>query len=207
MQRKKCCYCEAYIPEEGHLKAVEHFRPQSVYSNLMNDWPNLLLACAQCNGKKSDKFPRQLPDGTNVIRDKSGRRTRTLLINPSDDEEVDPEDHLDFVVSYKELAILGLIRPKNGSRRGDATIQTTGLFKSFHTARHKKLIQRLQILLVEMDRANDQNDQMHLQELKRRFRSELSAGSEFAAVARTFAREHQLDQLFGIDIPVGWNTA
>ena len=57
MQHMKCCYCECRIPQDGHLKAVEHFRPKSVYQELKNEWSNLLLACAQCNGKKRDKLP------------------------------------------------------------------------------------------------------------------------------------------------------
>ena len=51
MQYYKCCYCEMPIPSRGHLKAVEHFEPKSVFKLKTNDWNNLLLACAQCNGK------------------------------------------------------------------------------------------------------------------------------------------------------------
>ncbi len=57
MQHGKCCYCERRLPETGHLKAVEHFRPKSVFPELRNEWRNLLLACSQCNGQKADKFP------------------------------------------------------------------------------------------------------------------------------------------------------
>ena len=60
MQKEKCCYCEQLIPKKGHIKAVEHFHPKSVYKHMRNDWKNLLLVCAQCNGKKSDKFPVRL---------------------------------------------------------------------------------------------------------------------------------------------------
>lgn len=56
MQHGKCCYCEQKIPKEGHQKAVEHFKPKSIFKYFINDWDNLLLACPQCNGKKSDKF-------------------------------------------------------------------------------------------------------------------------------------------------------
>ncbi|MCH7591776.1 MAG: HNH endonuclease, partial [Planctomycetes bacterium] len=57
MQRHKCCYCESVIPELGHAKAIEHFRPQALFPSKRNEWKNLLLACAQCNGLKSDEFP------------------------------------------------------------------------------------------------------------------------------------------------------
>ncbi len=48
----KCCYCEtAFVKGE-----IEHFRPQSKYSWLKNDWENLLLSCTDCNRHKSNKF-------------------------------------------------------------------------------------------------------------------------------------------------------
>ena len=207
MQHRKCCYCEAYIPEEGHLKAVEHFRPQSVYRNLMNDWPNLLLACAQCNGKKSDKFPTELADGTKVVRSKPGRRARPLLIDPSNDR-VDPEDHLDFAVDIKnESEILGLIRPKNDSKRGEATIRTTGLADSFHTMRHKNHIRAWLWDLLVMDQAKERGDQTQLEQFRQKFRSTLSAANEFAAIARAFAREYQLVNRFRVEISASWNAA
>ena len=68
MQKQKCCYCEQLIPPDGHGKAVEHFHPQSIFKSRRNDWPNLLLACPQCNGKKSNKFPVMLTSNVDEVK-------------------------------------------------------------------------------------------------------------------------------------------
>ena len=72
MQHGKCCYCEAYIPDWGTGKQVEHFRPQSAFRALINEWSNLLLACATCNSSKGDAFPTALDwTGTPFLLDPS----------------------------------------------------------------------------------------------------------------------------------------
>jgi len=50
MQHGKCAYCEMKLPLEGHQKTVDHFRPKGKFKSRVNDWKNLLLVCAQCNG-------------------------------------------------------------------------------------------------------------------------------------------------------------
>ena len=50
----KCAYCEKKIIEGGE---IDHYRPQSLYQWLINDWTNLLPACSVCNKKKSNNFP------------------------------------------------------------------------------------------------------------------------------------------------------
>ena len=66
MQHGKCCYCEIDLPKKGHLKAVEHFAPKSIFKGLRNEWENLLLACSLCNGEKSNKYSVILSDKENV---------------------------------------------------------------------------------------------------------------------------------------------
>src|SRR5258708_29176396 len=98
MQRNKCCYCEQLIPVEGHSKAVEHFRPQSIFKYSRNAWRNLLLACSQCNGKKSDKFPIMLTNDENELKVIYLKRQGTgepALMDPSH-RTTNPEKHLDY---------------------------------------------------------------------------------------------------------------
>ena len=92
MQHEKCCYCEGYIPVSGAAKEVEHFRPQSKFLDLVNDWNNLLLACRACNNKKRANFP------TTTSGD-------PLLLDPSD-PLTDPQDHIEFVLDPNERARL-----------------------------------------------------------------------------------------------------
>ena len=123
MQHKKCCYCEQHLPEEGHLKAVEHFRPKSVFKDLINRWENLLLSCPQCNGKKRERFP--------VFSNKSGKSEIVYVSEPTDETPaviepaaIDPEEHIDFDFSGIETDdAFGIIMEKNGSILGRTTIE------------------------------------------------------------------------------------
>jgi len=209
MQHEKCCYCEQNIPGEGHLKAVEHFRPKSVYKGLRNDWENLLLACAQCNGKKSDRFPTELTDDSGeakVLYQKRDSRRRALIIDPSGCT-IDPEDHIDFVVDDREETY-GLCRPKNNSRLGKKTVHAIGLYRTYYTNRRRSF--HCDVLLpawLSLLKAERQKDQRMLAICKNQFAMLLSAEGEFAAYARGFARDRRVHERFGIRIPAGAELA
>ena len=47
-----CAYCERPCPGE-----TDHFRPKSVFPELVYEWRNWLLACTPCNRAKGDKWP------------------------------------------------------------------------------------------------------------------------------------------------------
>ncbi len=203
MQLEKCCYCEQRIPDEGHQKAVEHFRPKSIFKGLKNNWVNLLLACSQCNGEKSDKFPIQLIDKSNetkVIYLRHNSSESPLLIDPSD-PQLDPEDHIDFLVDDREEHC-GLIIAKDNSQRGTVTINTIGLHKKFYT--NKRQIFLIDILLGKyllMMQAMKSKNENTLNSLKIELENLMSAGHEFAAFARAFAKHKRLDERFGLQIP------
>lgn len=63
-----CSYCEDQITVG---LAVEHILPRKHFPALKTKWENLLLACAKCNGKKSDNYHRAnniyLPDRDNTF--------------------------------------------------------------------------------------------------------------------------------------------
>ena len=130
MQYGKCCYCELEISDEGHGKAVEHFAPKAVFEGRRNDWENLLLACAQCNGKKSDDFPVEMltdeldePKVMYLTKPTSGT---PLVINPSD-PSIDPEAHLDFVLDDTNRSDYGLIYAKAKSKMADIRFKCSDL--------------------------------------------------------------------------------
>jgi len=208
MQRKKCCYCESSIPESGHLKAVEHFWPQSTYKRRKNDWKNLLLACAQCNGRKSNKFPVELTNDSDLPKVVYQKREngKALILDPSD-PDIDPEDHIDFVVGL-EAADLGIPMEKNHSPNGRTTIETVGLDASFHVMRRRGFFsETLMPAFLAVFRAKDQDDDAMLMAAKLNLLNLLCASHEHAAFARAFARNLRVDERFGIPIPVGEQQA
>jgi uncharacterized protein (TIGR02646 family) len=208
MQHEQCCYCENKIPLKGHLKAVEHFKQKSVFKELTNDWDNLLLACAQCNGKKSDKFPLELfkindpegnPEGTVIYlkEAKDLKKGAPLLIDPSKE---DPEKHLDFVCDIAN-SDLGLIKTKGGSKKGDFTIKTIGLYDIFYTKIHRNYIgERLLPFLTMLTEAIDNNDIDTINFRKSEFTQITKANYKLAGLARSFVYNNRLDVNFGIRI-------
>lgn len=208
MQREKCCYCEQKIPPEGHSKAVEHFKPKSIFKYLRNDWRNLLLACPQCNGKKSDRFPVELTEEsgeTKVIYIKTESDAEPLIIDPSN-PRIDPEEHIDFIVDDRDDEY-GLIIARNNSKLGQQTIDVVGLYLKFYTDKRRNYyIKTLMQYYVTLLMARSQNNDAMVESYKDRFKMSMSAKEEFAAFARAFARDKQLDLRFGINIPVGAET-
>jgi len=203
MQHKKCCYCEQEIPEDGHLKAVEHFHPKSIYTGLRNDWKNLLLACAQCNGRKSNRFPIMLTDNANepkLVFLKKSDQGKPLLIDPSD-ESLDPEEHITFIVDDTRVEEYGLPTEKNNSERGRMTIDIVGLDGSFYFRKRRSWHRTLESLYLNLLEAKDQENQQQVLTYCDRFRQFMSAKKEFSAYTREFARHKGLDRNFGIAIP------
>ena len=190
MQYEKCCYCEQKVPEQGHGRAVEHYRPKSKgqYPHLKNVWENLLLACSMCNGKKSNRFPT----------DDQGN---PLVIDPSD-PDLDPEDHIDFIVDDTH-ALFGQILPKANSMIGSKTIETIGLYQEYY--RQMRMIHCKELFLNYLDIVSASDNASRRANIIK-FESLMSANSKFAAFARKFAREKQLDIKHRVRIPEGFEV-
>ncbi len=69
----RCMYCE-----DSKGTAIDHFWPKATYPDRAFVWANYVLACSECNNKKSKRFPL---DAQNL----------PLLLNPLEEE---PADHL-----------------------------------------------------------------------------------------------------------------
>ena len=209
MQHGKCCYCEHKIPDEGHSKAVEHFRPQSIFKYLRNDWKNLLLSCPQCNGKKSDKFPVELTSESNetkIVYHKNNTVKKPLIINPSD-PDIDPEDHIDFHVDIKNQEWCGIIKENNHSELGRSTINIIGLDRKYYTQQRKKLCIELLFIYCSFLEALELSHTGKIQFCKDKIEMMMSAASEYAAFVRSFARYYKMDNRpFNVKIPVGSET-
>ena len=203
MQAGKCCYCERKIPEKGQAKTVEHFKPKSKFKAQRNHWPNLLLACPQCNGKKADQFPWMPtinPDEVklNCIKrhSKKGKEV-PALIDPS--KKQNPEVHLNYYVDLmNDGPFAGQIFPRDESLYGKATISVIGLDQAFfHRLRraHFLTLVRTYVALLE---ANDQDGR---QAALLQFNNLISRGGVFAGLAREFARKVKLDLRYDLHIP------
>ena len=204
MQAGKCCYCERKIPEKGHAKAVEHFAPKSVFKAQRNHWPNLLLACSQCNGKKADQFPVMLTDNPNEVKliyVKKCSKEVPALIDPSS-KKINPEAHLDYRVNLKDGSLSGQIFPRAGSLQGEATISVIGLAQAFYHERRRSHFRKLLVqacLLLQQAKDNDNPAELNI--ARQSFQDLVSPSSEFAGLAREFAREMELDVGYGLQIP------
>ena len=54
MSNAKCCYCECKVGAGEREMHIEHFKPKSIYPDLVVTWDNLLPSCPHCNKEKSN---------------------------------------------------------------------------------------------------------------------------------------------------------
>lgn len=208
MQHGKCCYCERNITEEGYEKAVDHFRPKSIFPYLTNHWENLLLACPQCNGNKSNKFAvlnYDNPDAPMIEELNTPSGNIPAIIDPSN-QKIDPEDHIgfDFIGTIADKDF-GIMKAKDESMLGKVTIDTIKIDSDFFIRKRrshflKNIFLDFRNLLV----AKEENNEARLTSCKNAFLNHMSATGEFAAFVRAFARHEKLDQPpIGLKIPTG----
>ena len=128
-QHEKCCFCEKKQRDEWG--AVEHFRPKEGYKNkkgekpkkpgyywLGYDWANLYFVCSWCNtSHKGVLFPLEDPNSRAICHLDDLRKETPLLLDPGGRK--DPEKHITFEME--------LVKPKEGSKFGKATINVCGL--------------------------------------------------------------------------------
>ena len=174
-------------PAQNLCKNVEHFRPQSLFSNLRNDWNNLLLACATCNSFKSDSFPTRCGEGP-------------LLLDPSD-PDVDPEQHIEFIVreDQSDVGLTGMAVSRDGSDRGRISIKTFGLYDEHHIKKRAEFVDTLENaffeLITEFKKGRDgHGDTGRIDGLRHRIQNRMRDCHRYAGVARCFFRLWHLEQ-------------
>lgn len=196
MQHNKCSYCEAIIPSEGHAKAVEHIIPKTHFDELKNDWENLLLACSQCNGQKSDKYPVMILGkkcDVGVVKSNITTPLEALIIDPSKD---DPEQYLDY--DFGDGAVnsdAGIIMAKDNCDIGLTTIDAIDLCSKFYSDRRNRYFRHTVLKEIEVlaEAVSLKDDEM-LSRSKDRLNLMMSNKSEFAGFVRAFVREKRLDK-------------
>jgi len=206
MQHGKCCYCERSLPKKGHLKAVEHFAPKSKFKNLRNEWTNLLLACSQCNGKKSDKFPviispKDQENRYRVVHVTEEHPERVAVIDPS---KVDPEEHIEYEFDLRLLKI-GTIRERNKSELGKGTIDLVGLDNAYYTdARWKYYSLVIREFHIKLLMIHKSPNRLGFDAAKSTFEELMAPHNEFAGFTRAYARVMGLERdPINLDIPGG----
>ena len=202
MQREKCCYSECRLPNHGHGKNVEHFRPKDRFGWLKNDWENLLLVCPHCNGRQSNKFP------TMVCGDEELQGVVVDISTPEEGEPViidpcaeDPEEYLTYELDDTE-ELYGQILPMGACAKGMETIRVTAVDDDvFWRARHERLIGVLEVRYRNMlgHKKGGKDDALAAECSS--FQAFLDDDAVYAGLAREFARAKSLDSRFGLHIP------
>lgn len=147
----KCMYCEAAI-SHVNFGHIEHIKPKESFSELTFVWDNLGYACDRCNNSKGSKyFPR------------------TPLLDPYSE---DPAGHL--------LAYGPFVFCRDGSERGELTINEIDLNRAQLVELRANRITALQKALVAASRAGDPAvKESAIAQLK----SEAQSDKEFSLVA------------------------
>ena len=187
-QHQKCCFCERLIGTDGD---VEHFRPKQAYKQatgealkypayywLAYEWENLYLACTGCNQRhKQNLFPLQNPAERATNHKQSIDQEQPIFI---DFGKENPEEFIGFrgQVAY---AI-------EGNQRGKITIDS---LKLNDRALPESRLQKLQILrglnqvlLLAIQRPNDQEFQELAMEAKDTLKKAVLDSAEFTAATR-----------------------
>ena len=81
---KGCCaYCEGYYRDTS-FSHIDHFKPKSIYPNLMFDYNNMNLSCTICNQSKSDIDDDRLINPT-IDEPSKHLQYRTYMLYPLDE--------------------------------------------------------------------------------------------------------------------------
>ena len=193
MQHGKCCYCERPINKlPDREREVEHYFPRSAYKDesghiqwhLANKWGNLLYACAACNGAKSGKYPINRTTGDMII------------INPSW-YDLDPEDHIDFVLDE----IVPGHKEKGGSTIGKSTIKELQLgARNDLVQAFRKLRLSLDNIFIDIVESIENDNDAETDSLKKALEVYMSAHKPYAAYIRRLIKE-RLQMLNDRDLP------
>lgn len=193
MQHGKCCYCERDIKDVPKTeREVEHYVPKSAFKDengnvqwhLANKWGNLMYACKTCNSRKSNKRP---------FNEATKERE---IIDPSF-EDIDPEDHIDFIFDD----ILINYKAKEGSSLGKSTIdklkflERTDLFGKF-----RKIKAHIEIHFKDLINALEGNNVTEIASLRNALSRAMSAHIPFAGFHRKFIKK-RLRELNEYQIP------
>lgn len=99
---RRCCYCE-----DSQANQVEHFKPKSLYPELVFVWSNYLYACAICNPPKNSRFA--VFDAAGNPRDVT-RQPNAAIMPPAKGEPVLINPRREDPTKWMQLDLLGTFR-------------------------------------------------------------------------------------------------
>lgn len=155
----KCMYCESSV-SHIYFGDVEHIQPKEQFPNLEFTWENLGYACAKCNNEKRSKYFTQTP-----------------FINPYDEN---PREHI--------YAFGSMLRPKNGSERGEITIQEIDLNRADLIEKRGARITALENAIKACHRTKDTSLR---QAALAAIQAEIAEDQEYSMIARALYEAHE----------------
>jgi len=197
LQYGKCCFCESAIDANSYGD-VEHYRPKAgwVQENesinkpgyywLAYNWDNLFFSCQICNEQfKKNYFPL----ATESTRVKSHHddinNEDPLFIHPANDN---PEDHIEFIEEVP--------KPKNGSKKGQATIERTGIKRDKLNEKRKRTFIMLNDIYELVKNHPDNQPQLKQKAINIIAEYHNNAQhdeTEYASMLRSFFRKNPID--------------
>lgn len=185
MQHGKCCYCERKFDVGRTEREVEHYVPKSAFKDrygniqwhLANKWENLLYACRTCNSRKGSQLP-------------FNKTTKECEIIDPSCGDIDPEDHIDFVVEDCYITF----REKNKSLLGRSTINKLRLTERFDIhSRFRKMKIQIEVHFMNLINALVNDDTTEFTSQKDELSKSMSAHNPFTAFQRSFIAKRLKD--------------
>ncbi len=125
------------------------------------------------------------------------------MLDPSD-PDVDPEDHIEFIVTGGQghIGEQGMAVPRHASTRGRISIKTLGLSKEHHIKERSDRVDELKDdfieLMSELIRYESGcGDSLKIRKLKQKLQKSTRDTRNYAGVGRTFYRRMKLHK-FGV---------
>lgn len=213
----KCAYCESLIAE-NQPGDIEHFRPKNAVKDINNKvvmvhlgddlkphsgyywlaycWRNLLPSCRDCNSTpkvekdvligKGNRFP--LDNADYATKPGEEKREKPLLINPVYE---DPEEHL-------EVDEMGIMKEKNGSKKGKTCIDVFGLNVREALYERRKRVYNHTTDLVGLVFFSVMNDYPDAQDRLKEFWNIWEGKAPFSAAGRSAINKRLPPQALGL---------
>jgi uncharacterized protein (TIGR02646 family) len=140
LYKEKCCYCETGIGVAS-FEHIEHLRPKADprFHHLSFEWSNLHWCCPKCNNAKLDQWDLQNP-----------------ILDPTVDN---PETYLKFDLFSCEAT------PKNGSDRGETTINHTKLNRDLLVKSRERIRDQALAIIIQLKKTPSKMDEKFYRQL------------------------------------------
>ena len=188
----KCAFCEQRVERWQ----VEHFRPKSVYYWLAFSWDNLLYACPDCNGSKSNHFDTKKSKVKNPPVDLTQINTLAASYDATEQpkficpEREDPEPLLVFQRD-------GLVKSKPRNPRCKYTLDTCQIYRPYLNDNRKKILDDFEndVKSEAAEGASKAEIERTVQVIIRKFRRDANNPKNEYLAFRRYAAQHLLSAI------------